>query len=241
VNFCDTNCSFDWKDGAFDDGYEDTSPVGSYPNGASPYGVLDMAGNVSEWVNDWHDETYYSRSPIANPLGSESGQSRVLRGGSWNDDQEFLRSALRFDDYPSLSIAHYGFRCAMDANPEEIETSQVDIRTPRPSLNNPQDDPLSVWKGIPIMPLAINGHQSDDENSYSYTIDVMVQEAVDYFDGQLLNLGWEKLDMISLYDETGGFLVYDDNVGIRLVIAVSYIDNEWLLVSMEYPFNGLFQ
>ena len=61
----------------------DTSPVGSYAAGASPYGVMDMAGNVWEWVNDWYDENYYSHSPASNPPGPATGDTRVLRGGSW--------------------------------------------------------------------------------------------------------------------------------------------------------------
>jgi formylglycine-generating enzyme required for sulfatase activity len=55
--------------------------VGFYPSGASPYGVMDMAGNVWEWVNDWYDGSYYSVSPGSNPQGPTMGSKRVLRGG----------------------------------------------------------------------------------------------------------------------------------------------------------------
>jgi eukaryotic-like serine/threonine-protein kinase len=68
--------SFAWNQG-------DTAEVGSYPAGASPYGALDMAGNVWEWVNDWYDENYYESSPSENPQGPSSGDDRGLRGGSW--------------------------------------------------------------------------------------------------------------------------------------------------------------
>lgn len=54
VNFCDTNCNFDWKDDGYDDGFELTAPVGSYPDGASWAGAYDMAGNVWEWIGDWY-------------------------------------------------------------------------------------------------------------------------------------------------------------------------------------------
>ena len=63
----------------------DTSQVGNYPTGASPYGALDMSGNVWEWVNDWYGRDYYSDSPYSNPQGPPSGTYKVLRGGSWYD------------------------------------------------------------------------------------------------------------------------------------------------------------
>ena len=59
----------------------DTTQVGSYPTGASPYGVLDMAGNVREWVADWFDYYYYSNSPYYNPTGPSTGTFKVTRGG----------------------------------------------------------------------------------------------------------------------------------------------------------------
>lgn len=65
----------------------DTTLTGSYPDGASPYGVLDMAGNVREWTADWYDETYYKTSPQYNPTGPVAGYKRTARGSSWGDDR----------------------------------------------------------------------------------------------------------------------------------------------------------
>jgi formylglycine-generating enzyme required for sulfatase activity len=92
----------------------DTAPVGSYPSGASPYGALDMAGNVWEWVNDWYDSDYYDVSPHNNPPGPDSGSSRVLRGGGWDDFWIVVRAANRDDChlYPGGSNNEVGFRCA---------------------------------------------------------------------------------------------------------------------------------
>jgi len=94
-----------------------TTKVGSYPEGASPYGLLDMAGNVWEWVADWYDDSYYQNSPAQNPPGPESGglwPYRVLRGGSYNSSIEELRSAYRMFDRSSTV---HGFRCASSTKP----------------------------------------------------------------------------------------------------------------------------
>lgn len=92
LNFCDKNCSFDWADKSSDDGFADTAPVENYSSGASPYGALDMAGNVWEWVADWYD-VYPGGDPNAS---SDFGQKyRVLRGGSWSSIDDLVRSAYR--------------------------------------------------------------------------------------------------------------------------------------------------
>ena len=109
ASFCDVNCVFNWTDAAFDDGFADTAPVGSYPAGASPFGILDLAGNVCEWVNDWYD--LYSSAAVENPTGPVSGTTRVHRGGSWYGHAYLLRSALRGSDLPSYSSDSFGFRC----------------------------------------------------------------------------------------------------------------------------------
>jgi len=103
----------------FDDGWAFTSPVGSYPEGASPYGAFDMVGNVWEWVQDWYDE-YIHNSPITeNPTGPETGTKKVIRGGSWYNSRisdQFLASS-RFPDLPDSAFSHMGFRCAGDGLP----------------------------------------------------------------------------------------------------------------------------
>jgi formylglycine-generating enzyme required for sulfatase activity/serine/threonine protein kinase len=92
----------------------DTSEVGAYPDGASPYGVMDMSGNVWEWVADWYDETYYANGPLENPTGPEDGQQRVLRGGSWYKFANAIRVSFREVNVPEGRWNHLGFRCVMD-------------------------------------------------------------------------------------------------------------------------------
>ncbi len=88
----------------------DTATVGSYPAGASPYGVMDMSGNVWEWVSDWYDSDYYSSSPASDPTGPGTGTARTARGSSWNYDGT-LRVALRRWYYPNTASYDRGFRC----------------------------------------------------------------------------------------------------------------------------------
>jgi formylglycine-generating enzyme required for sulfatase activity len=89
----------------------DTSAVGSYASGASPYGVLDMAGNVWEWVADWYGGIYYARSPSANPAGPDTGSDKVLRGDTWRGNWIDVRVAYRDRGSPALSNWNIGFRC----------------------------------------------------------------------------------------------------------------------------------
>jgi formylglycine-generating enzyme required for sulfatase activity len=91
----------------------DTSRVGNYPTGASPYGALDMSGNVWEWVNDWYDDNYYNESPYENPQGPPSGSDKILRGGSWGCWWNLVRAAQRAYLYPDGRIYTIGFRCAV--------------------------------------------------------------------------------------------------------------------------------
>ena len=97
----------------------DTSIVGDYKDGASPYGALDMAGNVFEWVNDWFKFNYYSESPYSNPPGPSSGTIKVVRGGSWatisTTDVIRVSSRTYFQTgslTPGFSSEYLGFRCA---------------------------------------------------------------------------------------------------------------------------------
>jgi len=90
----------------------DTTPVGYYPEGARPYGVMDMVGNVWEWVADWYDESYYQVSSIRNPQGPSSGDKKAFRGGSWNSNIGGARSASRAGTPPDGRYFDIGFRCA---------------------------------------------------------------------------------------------------------------------------------
>lgn len=89
----------------------DTTPVGSYPEGAGLYGSLDMAGNVWEWVADWYGA--YPSGTVSNPAGPTTGDYRVLRGGAFSDSKTSIRSADRLKIHPNHSDLNIGFRCAL--------------------------------------------------------------------------------------------------------------------------------
>ncbi len=120
---------------------EDTTKVDVPLRGTSPYGVLNLAGNVWEWVQDWYDPEYYSSSPANNPLGPKEGEFRTRRGGGWHS----LARDLRVTNRGSGEPRHYfdgqmGFRCAMSAGaPSPTSTSEPVLKptlTPTSTLQS---------------------------------------------------------------------------------------------------------
>ena len=95
-----------------------TSPVGLYPNGASVYGAMDMAGNVWEWCQDWYLENCYeqrNKENVKDPSSPLSGSARVARGGSWNGNRYLARSAFRGRFPPIYSLSILGFRLILSS------------------------------------------------------------------------------------------------------------------------------
>jgi formylglycine-generating enzyme required for sulfatase activity len=110
-----------------------TTPVDSYPEGVSGYGVYNMAGNVYEWVADWYEMSYYSKSPALNPKGPEKGvkwghlgMNKVLRGGSWFAPESSQHTGHRFWNKPENNSygVGLGFRCAKSATDEVLAESE---------------------------------------------------------------------------------------------------------------------
>jgi formylglycine-generating enzyme required for sulfatase activity len=108
ANFADRNTVFAWSDPEIDDGYAETSPVGAFPLGESPFGIEDMAGNVWEWCLDYYAP--YPGGTKTNPRGPTNGARRVYRGGSWKSRFSSLRSTVRGSNMPSYSCNDLGFR-----------------------------------------------------------------------------------------------------------------------------------
>jgi len=109
----------------------DTQSVGSYPNGASPFGILDMAGNTTEWVADVYDPNFYAGSPLSNPINTTGGDTRVFRGGAFaNADSSAYTTSRRYTRSRAFTDVDIGFRCAQDA-PEVNASEPRDQREQR--------------------------------------------------------------------------------------------------------------
>jgi eukaryotic-like serine/threonine-protein kinase len=113
LNLADVAYGTAWSIPQVDDGFQFTSPVGHYSAGASPYGALDMAGNVWEWNSSLSEPYPYDPNDGREDL-SASGM-RALRGGSWDDFTINVRSTIRFRGGPAFRVAYIGFRCADSA------------------------------------------------------------------------------------------------------------------------------
>ncbi len=90
-------------------------PVDSDEGGKSPHGIYGMAGNAAEWVADWYDEEYYATSPDSNPKGPSHGTQKAIRGGSFADSKEMVKSTFRDSYFPANKAPFVGIRCAQDA------------------------------------------------------------------------------------------------------------------------------
>jgi len=116
TNYCDKLCSYEWHDTQWNDGASRWTSVGSYSQGASWVGALDMAGNVHEWASDYWSEFYNAQSPADNPTGPDSGTLRISRGGSWFDRSYRMSATCRKGLTPSSARMHWvGFRCVIPA------------------------------------------------------------------------------------------------------------------------------
>jgi formylglycine-generating enzyme required for sulfatase activity len=108
ANFADASTTFPWRDPSINDGYPESSPVGSFPRGASPFGVEDLAGNVYEWCLDWYEP--YKGREVMNPRPGTGGRQRVCRGGSWKSRISSLRTTARAFNEPGYFSNDFGFR-----------------------------------------------------------------------------------------------------------------------------------
>ena len=114
ANLADSRTQFAWRDTTVDDGFAETSPVGTYPRGASPFGIEDMAGNVFEWTLDAFEP--YKGRELTNPRVLKQTLKRVYRGGSWKSRISSLRCCARNSNLPSYQSNDVGFRIVCECD-----------------------------------------------------------------------------------------------------------------------------
>jgi formylglycine-generating enzyme required for sulfatase activity len=108
-----------WRCNTRDGGPHAPTPAGAYPDCVGPYGVLDLAGSVSEWCSDWFEEAYATDGPVENPAGPGTGTRRVMRGGGWMSSSFAVRAAARLGVDPTWPGPMQGFRCVADDHPAD--------------------------------------------------------------------------------------------------------------------------
>jgi TonB family protein len=194
--------------------YTYTTPVGNFPQGASPYGVMDMAGNVWEWCQDWYGKDYYQISPSHNPTGPSSGPYRVLRGGSWYDIKGVCRSTARNDFTPPDRFNSIGFRCVRPIGQRFDTTSIRDTSklkiSPLDSNKIPRPDEVVQYDVTP-MPLETPQPQyppvpRDKLDLRSPVVQILIE-----LDGTVMQ---------AIVKESSGYKPLDDSV---VVAAKKYI------------------
>lgn len=136
-------------------------PVDSFPTGATPEGVLNLAGNVEEWVADWYDPRFYGRpeASLPDPTGPATGTEKVVRGGSWDLVPFFARAVHRRSLAPNNPTAAAGFRCAADAG----TTSTITGGVPAAAGNSPIGADVTVGTPDPALLGIIPGVSDDEE------------------------------------------------------------------------------
>jgi formylglycine-generating enzyme required for sulfatase activity len=146
TNFCSASCGYEeGQDPNVDDGYPYTAPVGSFPAGASPYGALDMAGNVWEWVAGFYEGYPGNTYELSEEFGD---YFRVVRGGSWDNSAQHVRATFRQNNPPGLRSDGTGFRCAISAS--DFEPAAADEAAPaEPSPAEGTAEPTAEPTGEP--------------------------------------------------------------------------------------------
>jgi formylglycine-generating enzyme required for sulfatase activity len=127
---------------------QDTSAVNSHSSGASPYGVLNMSGNVMELVNDWYQaDFYHSPPPWINPTGPVTGTLRAARGGGWQTQMDSLSVSTRFSPAPTYSDDDLGFRCARSSSPPNHPPAAPSAPVPAHDAAARPPETLLQWTG----------------------------------------------------------------------------------------------
>jgi len=214
VNFADVNANNPWADKNINDGYANSSPVGSYPDGMSPYGALDMAGNVHEWVDNWEEGSF---SISENPLSESSDEEfRTMRGGSWNDGSYLILASSRVV-YPIRGPSPLtGFRCAISGKYPITPTTSTAIPL-SPEERMKADEVFSNGSVVYIYDIQPFIVSMEDLYEIEFTLQYILSKKA-MVPGDPMLLGW----------------MYNDGVGIQLVISDVPVIVDWVSEKGEF-------
>lgn len=180
------------------------TPGGMFPAGKSPYGVMDMVGNVQEWCRDWFDEEYYKKSPKKNPEGPSRGTDKVLRGGSFYQEIETCRTTHREDNFPKGNDTDYGFRCVWQPgmpfpSPSPVSVKKTEIPSPSPKTSEPSANETLVSSPFPTPD--ISKLKKIKENPKDGAIMILIP-------GGEFTMGASPLDHDARWEEKPAHMVY---------------------------------
>lgn len=190
----------------------ETVPVGEMPAGSSPYGVLDMAGNVWEWVADFYHADFYSDSPVNNPL-AEGESAYVVRGGSWVNEFWGIRVAGRGSKIHHESFSNLGFRCAKSTNATWSQDESG------------QGEPIELWREFNVGDIVWDLAWSADSKfllTKRYSSEIIVWDVQNETKWPPININGEYMSAYSgVWTEDGTKLAVHDNRKIAIMNAMA--------------------
>jgi hypothetical protein len=206
---------------------KDTVAVDLYPNSTSPYGVLNMAGNVWEWVYDWYGESFYGVSPSRNPGGPSKGTTHVLRGGGWASDANQVRVTTRSGDLkPNEANDRIGFRCLL--SPSVNSPKSINVPTSTVQISCPGARTPRLWVGgyayVNTEPPVANRVRSGPGTNYSIVERIQPGKAMEIIDGPKCADSWLWWKIRDLETNVVGWTAEGDAQGYWLVPCSSEKD-----------------
>jgi len=178
--------------------------VRQYDAGASEFEAMDLAGNVSEWVNDWYAEDYYTDTAVSNPVGPIDGTQKVYRGGAYNSQQEEIISFSRFAEDPNNHAANRGFRCVLLGDYNDGSTKKVPRQCSVLAIGVTQADSGPTITPYPCSPPEISAVCNLSNNGVAHTALGAKQSSCGTDTSLWLGINNQELDCDFAANSSGG-------------------------------------
>jgi len=218
LNFCDKNCTSSVTNKNYDDGYADTAPIGSHPQGACPFGAMNMGGNVWEWVADCYSKDY-SDSKTDNPIYNLCHNVRVMRGGSLSTRGSSARTTHRNYDDPTFEGNFVGFRCVQPVTLSNEISESTPTAIPTVNIKPTQTAIAQATQNLADCPTGPNGEFKDLWAKYKTRLGCPTQ-----LDPTIYGLFAEQ-------EFENGFMFWADKYKDKFIIAVNTKQTTWSAVT----------